>query len=352
MTKLRVLAFGAGAVGTYVGGSLALAGEDLVFLEQPSAAEELRRRGLRLDLTLDRRRHTNLPSVLTPGSFSVVTSVQEAVKQGPFDVAIFALKSFDTAAAMDAIRPFAADLPPVCCLSNGVDNETALASVLGREKVIAATLTTAIGRRGPGDIILERLRGIGVATASPAGRRLVDAADRAFLNARLFGDAAAMKWSKLLTNLIANPTSAILDMTPAEIMANPRLYRLEIGMLRECLMVMRAQSIPVVDLPGTPVRLLALVIGLPTWLSKPFLSRAAGAGRGQKMPSFHVDLRSGRGRSEVEYLHGAVVRAGREFGIRTPINEMLTGTLLSLTRGETPLGEYSRRPDRLLARLL
>ena len=84
----------------------------------------------------------------------------------------------------------------------------------------------------------------------------------------------------------------------------------------ECLAVMKKQKIPVVDLPSTPSRALAFATRLPLWMSKPFLSRATGAGRGDKMPSFHIDLYSGRGKSEVEYLHGAVVRAGENFGVR------------------------------------
>jgi 2-dehydropantoate 2-reductase len=157
-----------------------------------------------------------------------------------------------------------------------------------------------------------------------------------------------MKWSKMLTNLLANPTSAILDMTAAEVFADPRLYRLEIEQLKECLAVMRAQGIGVVDLPGTPVRALAFATGLPLWLSKPFLSKAAGAGRGAKMPSFHIDLHAGRGKSEVAYLHGAVVRAGERSGVPTPVNMLLTQTLLDLTAGKVSLDEFAGKPEKLL----
>jgi 2-dehydropantoate 2-reductase len=346
---LKILSFGAGALGTYVGGSLALAGEQLVFLEQPAVARELRRAGLHLDLAMDRRRKSAAATILAPNSFDVVTSLEDALARGPFDVAIFALKSFDTTLALRGIKPFAAQMPAVCCMSNGVDNEPAIAEVLGANKVIAATVTTAIGRRGPGSIVLEKLRGIGFASTHPLSQKLMASANAALLNPRLFANAAAMKWSKLLTNLIANATSAILDMTAADIFANSKLYGLEIGMLRECLAVMHAQGIPVVDLPGTPVRLLELAVRLPMWLSKPLLSRAAGSGRGGKMPSFHIDLHSGRGNSEVEYLNGAVVRAGRKVGIPTPINQMLTETLLALARREMPLEEFAHHPKKLLA---
>jgi 2-dehydropantoate 2-reductase len=349
--KLKVLTFGAGAIGTYIGGSLALAGHPLVFVEQPKAVEELRRRGMRLDLTLDKRRRTKDAYLLDPSAFVIVPSLEEALRYGPFDLALFALKSFDTSAALEGIKPFADKMPPILCLSNGVSNEPAIAEALGADKVIYGTVTSAVGKRGAGDIVLEKLRGVGIARGHPLSEKLNAAFNKAYLNSRLYDDAASMKWSKMLTNLIANPTSAILNMTAAEIFANKDLYRLEIAMLKECLAVMEAQGLKVVDLPGTPVRALALATKLPLWLSKPFLSKAAGAGRGGKMPSFHIDLHSGRGKSEVEYLHGEVVRAGEKYNVPTPVNKVLTETLLALTRGEIPLEEFARKPEKLLQKL-
>jgi 2-dehydropantoate 2-reductase len=349
--KLNVLSFGAGAIGTYVGGSLALDGHQLVFVEQPTVVEELRERGLRLDLTLDGRRKTNEASRIEPAAFRIVSSLEDALRYGPFDVALFALKSFDTRAALEGMKPFADRMPPILCLSNGVSNEPTIAEALGGDKVIYGTVTSAIGRRGAGDIVLEKLRGIGVAKGHPLSEKLNHALDKAYLNSQLFENAASMKWSKMLTNLLANPTSAILDITAAEVFANKALYKVEIEMLRECLAVMKAQGIEVVDLPGTPVRALAYATTLPLWLSKPFLSRAAGAGRGAKMPSFHIDLHGGRGKSEVEYLHGAVVRAGQKCNVPTPVNKVLTETLMALTNKEIPLEEFAHKPEKLLEKL-
>lgn len=349
--KLKILAFGAGAIGTYIGGSLALEGHQVVFLERTAKVEELRARGLRLNLTLDERRKTKNAFRIDLPSFVIVPSLEEALRYGPFDVALFALKSFDTQSALQNIKPFADKMPPVLCLSNGVSNEQEIADALGKDKVIYGTVTTAVGRRGAGDIVLEKLRGVGIAKGHILSEKLVEAMEAAYLNARLFEDAASMKWSKMLTNLLANPTSAILDMTPAEIFANKDLYKLEIDMLKECLVVMDAQGFKVVDLPGTPVRALALATKLPLWLSRPLLSRTAGAGRGGKMPSFHIDLHSGRGKSEVEYLHGAVVCAGEKFGVPTPVNKVLTETLLALVNKQIPLNEFAHKPEKLLAKL-
>jgi len=355
---LNILVFGAGAIGTYFGGSLILEGHNVVFVEQPKMVSELRERGLRLDLSIDeRRKHAHGTEgpvgafVIEPRSLMIEPSLEEALKFGPFDVALFALKSFDTAAALEDMKPFASKLPPILCLSNGVDNEQIIAGVLGPDKVIYGTVTTAIGRRGMGNIILEKLRGVGIAAGHPLSNKLVAAFEGAYLNCRLYPDANSMKWSKMLTNLISNPTSAILDMTAAEVFANKKLYKLEMDMLKECLAVMKAQGFKVVDLPGTPVRALAFVAQLPPWVSMLFLSRAAGSGRGAKMPSFHIDLYSGRGKSEVEYLHGAVVREGKKYRVSTPVNETLTDILLALTNKQVPLEEYAGQPEKLLLKV-
>jgi 2-dehydropantoate 2-reductase len=338
--RLSVLVFGAGAIGTYIGGNLALHGQRVVFLERPEIAEEIRIKGLRLSQEDGVER---LPNPQAVGSLS------EALGQGPFEAAIFALKSNDTQAALQMMAPYVSQMPPIVCLQNGVENEAALAEVLGAERVIPATVTSAIGRRGPGDIILERRRGMGLAYGHPLSARLAAALNQAGLNAHLYPRARDMKWSKMLTNLLANASSAILDMTPAEIFAHPGLFRLEIRQLRETLQVMATQGIQVTDLPGTPVRLLAFAVQyLPAVISRPLLRRAVGSGRGAKMPSFHIDLHSQRGTSEVDYLNGAVVRFGKRVGIATPVNRLLNETLLALTRGERPLSEFAKQPEKLL----
>ena len=338
--RLSVLVFGAGAIGTYVGGSLALRGEKVVFLERPEVAAELRERGLRLNL--------NGTELYIPNP-NVVAALNEALSEGSFDFAIFGLKSYDTHSVTESLAPYAVNIPPLLCLQNGVDNEPMLEAVLGPSKVIPGTVTSAIGRRAAGDIVVERQRGVGVSSGHPASTLILAALNAAHIWARPYQRPADMKWSKMLTNLLANASSAILNLTPAQIFADPRLFRLERQQLREALSVMAALGIGVVDLPGTPVRLLGFAVrALPAGLSRPLLQRAVGKGRGSKMPSFHIDLHSGRRLSEVDYLNGAIVRFGAQAGVETPVNRLLNETLLELTRGEIPLETFAHQPEKLL----
>lgn len=341
--KLKILVFGAGAIGTYIGGSLALNDHQVTFIERPPFAEKIRLDGLRLQL---QGVEHQIPEP------KIVASLSDAMQSPNYDVGILALKSYDTSSALQEMLPHQESLPPILCLQNGVENEEAIAEVLGVDKVIPGTVTSSIGRRGAGDIVLERLRGIGIAHINNLAERIAGAMNASNLNAKLYPRSADMKWSKMLTNLLANASAAILDMHPAEIISQPDLFRLEMMQLREALDVMDVQNIKAVDLPATPVRLLTIGVRyIPVSLSKPMMLKAVGGGRGGKMPSFHIDLYSGRGKSEVDFLNGAIVRFGKRLGVATPVNHLLNNTLMALVNGSTPLDTYRHKPERLFAEL-
>jgi 2-dehydropantoate 2-reductase len=344
---MKWLVFGAGAIGTYIGGSLALQAQRggtpqrVVFLERPEVAAQVGQRGLRL--RLDGEEHTLLSPL-------VAASLDDALAMGAYDLALFALKSYDTQAALQGLIPYRDQLPPILCLQNGVENEAALAEALGADHVIAGTVTSAVGRRAAGDIVLEKRRGVGIAAGHHLSAPAAAALEEAGLNPRLYLRAADMKWSKLLTNLLANAGAAIFDMTPDEIFQHPKAFHLEAAAQQEALRVMDAQGIKAIDLPGTPVRLLAAGMRhLPQTVLRPLVRRFAGKGRGEKMPSFHIDLYSGGGRSEVDYLNGAVARFGKKHGIPTPANQLLNETLLKMTAGEVKRDAFARQPEKLFS---
>jgi len=42
------------------------------------------------------------------------------------------------------------------------------------------------------------------------------------------------------------------------------------------------------------------------------------------------------------------VRYGEKSGVPTPVSRLLTDTLLGMVRGEIPIAEFSRQPDKLI----
>lgn len=340
---MRLLFLGAGAIGSYLGGSLAAAGHQVTFSEQPGAAKQIAEQGIQLT-TAD-----GLTRTVT--GFGVFDNVTDALQSADHDLVVVALKSFDTEAAIDALIATGATLPAILTVQNGVENEALIARRVGDANVLSGSITTAVGKPGVGQVVEEKRRGIAVAADHPLADALISALNDANLNAVACSDRGSMKWSKLLTNLTGNATSAILDLPVAALFADQRVYRLEVDVLRECLAVMRALGYHPIDLPGTPVRALAVATRLPRFIAQPALTRALGSGRGDKMPSFHIDLHGGRGRTEVGYLNGAVARCGARVGVATPVNRLLTSVLEELSAGTADIETFRHRPEALISLL-
>jgi 2-dehydropantoate 2-reductase len=330
-----------GAIGTYIGGSLAAAGYRMSFLERPEAKKVLQGRPLSVDTPSGKKRVEN---------FKVFFSLKEALEADRFDVALLAVKSFDTQSVIESIHPFVNGFPAVLCLQNGIENEPLFDKLLGPSKVIGASIATAVGKRGVGDVFVEKMRGLGIDSSNQLSGQLIEAFNKADLNARGYPNREDLKWSKMLTNLLGNATSAILNWTPAQVFANRDIYSIEVRQIRETLAVMGKLDIHLVNLPGTPIKLLIqLMQHTPQALSQPLSYLAMGKGRGNKMPSFHIDLYFGQTRSEVTYLNGAVVRAAENLGLRAPVNRALTTILEDLAAGRKQKSEFANNPARLIS---
>ena len=340
--KFNFLIIGAGAVGTYLGANLARQGHQITFLERAGARPDFASQGLQLI------QEGEIHQIPAPG---LITN-PELIPQLEFDLILLALKTYHLPDLLPALVELGPQLPPLLCLTNGVESESRLAAALGEEKIIPSTVTSAIDRIAQGQVSVRKHRGTGLAGNHPLLPDLLAAFQEADLKPAIFENPADMKWSKLILNLLGNASCAILNIGPGEIYTNPELYDLERRQILECLAVMRGLGIRIVDLPGVPVRLLCGVISwLPPLLARPILARSIGGGRGQKMPSFHIDLHSGKGLSEVDQLNGAVARHGEKLGIPSPVNTLLCNTLIDLTKGRISLADFDQKPAVLLDKL-
>jgi 2-dehydropantoate 2-reductase len=102
------------------------------------------------------------------------------------------------------------------------------------------------------------------------------------------------------------------------------------------------------DLPGVSVSVLGYALSLPDVLIRALLGRIVARGRGTKKPSLSYDI--GRGKSEVDWLNGAVVRYGASLGVRTPVNRALNEVMQEIVEDGRVHERYLNRPERLIAR--
>jgi 2-dehydropantoate 2-reductase len=336
---MRYLVFGTGAVGGLLGARLALSGQPVTFLARPRLAGTILHRGLQV--TGD-----GPPGWLKKPN--IITTLKQAFNHQPPDIILLTVKAYDCKPAAAAIHAQTTASPTVVCLLNGIGNEDTLAGVLGPDRVIAATMTTAVQMIEPGILRVERQRGYGLTAGHPLTSRLKAEMTQAGLRIHLYQDPAQMKWSKVLINIVTNATSAITGWPPRRILEHPGLYRLEIEALRETVRVMSRKGLSPQNLPKVPVGLFGRAIFLPPPLTQPILRRIVSSGRGDKLPSFHYDI--GRGRSEVRWLNGAVVQEGNRLDVPTPANAILTETMLALIDGSADPAQFRHQPERLIIR--
>lgn len=343
---MRVLVYGAGAIGGYIGAKLAQNGQPVALVARPDTAERINAQGLVLAE----------PGRLTTQHMAAYPSLAAALHTGEaYDLVVLGMKSYDLEKAMIELVS-AGPLPPaILTTQNGIGVEEIVGRAAGSACVIAGAVTLPVRREAGNHLIVEKQgRGMGLAAVdgSDAAAPVAVLLRGAGVEVALCADYQAMKWSKALLNTMSNATAAILDMSPRELYRVPAIVKLESRMLRETLAVMDRLGIPVVDLPGAPVRWLSRGIRLgPYLLMRAILRRGVAGSRGDKMPSFHIDLHSGRPDSEVVYHNGAIATAGERHGLAVPVNRSLNDTLMRLVRGEADIAWYARRPDRLLAEI-
>ena len=338
---MKILVMGAGAIGCFVGGQLAAGGHEVTLVGRPALMAAVAANGLTLHWP-DRPAIQSRPK----------TSTTTTDLNPPYDFIFLTVKAPATAQAIAEVAPLFGDTQTILVsLQNGIGNEEQAAAALGPEKVIAGTITFPIEMPEPGLVEVSKAGGgLGLAPLHPNQplNRLGEALCQAGLTTVVYSDYRAIKWSKLILNIAANATSAILNQAPAEIIARPELFNLEIDALREALKVMRVLGVRAVRLPGYPIDRLARLAGLPYPLVRRFLRPLMAGGRGSKMPSLQIDLAAGRTTSEIEVLNGAIVRAGQRLGVNTPVNQALTEVLRGLVRGDLAWADYQGQPQRLL----
>jgi 2-dehydropantoate 2-reductase len=263
------------------------------------------------------------------------------------------MKSYDAQAALYELVAFCPAVPTVITLQNGIGIEETFAVEIGAERVIAGSLTTPLSHETTQQIVVERSdRGLGLSPVMPRADigRWVSMFQMAGVETVTYDNYRSMKWSKALLNMVGNASSAILNRHPRVVYNYGPTFDLEMQMLKETLAVMKTKNLTAVDLPGAQAKRLATAVRrLPKSLVKPVLSGMVSSGRGNKMPSFHIDLMAGREQNEVSYHNGVVARQGVDLGIKVPVNTALSDILLKIALKELDYQVFNGRPKKLVS---
>src|ERR1700694_3222400 len=121
---MRVAVIGAGGVGGYFGGKLALGGTDVIFIARGSTLEALRTRGLRVD------------SINGDFKLDRVEATGDASSVGAVDAVLLTVKAWQIPEALVSIKPLLGKDTAVIPLENGMEAPEQIAQIVGTKRAL------------------------------------------------------------------------------------------------------------------------------------------------------------------------------------------------------------------------
>jgi 2-dehydropantoate 2-reductase len=269
---------------------------------KPDRAKRLNKSGIQVTSSESKETWTAFPNVTTkPESFGVQ------------DCVIVLVKAMQTADAVEHIRPLIGPKTLIVTLQNGLGHEAALSK-------IAKSRQIALGVTSQGATLLNegRIRHSGsgptnlglVTTDAEAETKLMTLA--ALLNnsgwpCQVVKNIYTHIWRKLIINVGINAITALCGLTNGEVLQYKESVRLQELAVYEAWNVSLKKNI-------------ALNLSLQETYDMVNLVCRKTSENKSSMLQDRIKKRL----TEIDYINGAIISIGKELGIATPVNEVLT----------------------------
>ena len=312
----RIVVAGAGSIGCYVGGCLALAGRDVTLLLRPALAEIIAGHGLRIS-DLDGADRT-----LAPSAVKLATDPSAALAEA--EIILVAVKSGATAAIADLIAEHAPSGTTVVSLQNGVGNvDVLLARVGGIARVVPGMVAfNVVQTHGAGEPARFHRGTSGTIRIGPGVPGLREALDVPGARVSEHADMAGVLWGKLLLNL-NNALNALAGVPLIAQLSDRRWRLLLAAQMEEGLAVLKAAGIRPARIEGVSPGIIPRILRLPDWLFRTVARRMLAIDP-QARSSMWEDLQRRRA-TEIDYLQGAILKLAHKSGVRAPLTERIIG---------------------------
>ncbi|MFL5820973.1 MAG: ketopantoate reductase family protein [Solirubrobacteraceae bacterium] len=290
MGSIAVL--GPGAVGGFLAGALARAGESVTVVAREQTAAVIAREGLRV-------RSVRL------GDFTARPRVVSRLDDPP-DVLLVATKAGGLRAALERVGPDPALAVP---LLNGLDHMGALRDRFG-ERAVAGTIRIEADRPAPGLIVhTSGFLRVDLASDRPGPRPRIEALaavlERAGVPVHIGDSEAQVLWSKLVRLNALACTTAAADRPLGFVRSDPEWS----ASLAACV----TEGVAVADAEGAHIQV-ATVLG------------ELEAAHDTLGSSMQRDIAAGR-EPELDHIVGSVLRAGARHGLACPTIARLAGMI-------------------------
>ncbi|MBU6433775.1 MAG: 2-dehydropantoate 2-reductase [Nitrospirae bacterium] len=298
----QILMVGGGSVGGFFGAHLAKNNPNVSFLLRPKTLAAVKQDGLTI-------RSAN-------GTFTVHPPAASDPRELPKpDLIILSVKAYDLDEVMAQLDPVLTDQTVILTLQNGVDTEDRLIARLKRDCVVGgvAFIYSKIAAPGVIDHYKKGAVAIGelMGHKSPRLLAIAEIFKQAGIPCQLTDDVRKSKWEKMCWNCVFNPLTVMIDDKVAKALDHPEMLRVIHQIVGEVMAVAAAVKVPLApDMAEKVVRWTQEIRDIHT--------------------SMYDDWKAGRP-TEIDFLNGYVAKVAREFGIPTPVNDLLTAVIKTIT---------------------
>jgi len=348
----RIAVVGAGAIGGYTGGHLAHNGFDVTLIDPwPEHVETIRKDGLALEGMTQEEFVCARPRTLH------LTEAQQLAKEKPIDIAMVAVKSYDTEWATRFIAQYLAPDGYVVSLQNCINEERiaahvgwgktvgAIAAILSAELYAPGKIRRTGAKNPPGHEVYRvgEVHGRITSRIEELGA-MIRTVDTCKVTDNLWGE----RWSKLCVNGMHNGVSAASGLSGNDIRQNERIRRVIIKLGGEGVRVGQALGYRLEDIAGQDAEKLARAsegdrAALDEVESLMLALRNSQQRSEHQRPSMGQDMQKGR-RTEIDFINGVIVERGRAIGLPISTHEKLIAAVKKVELGQAPPS-----PDHLYA---
>jgi len=300
---MRFLVYGLGAIGSAFAAFLKRAGHEVYAVGRERLIKPVKERGLKV---------TGIW-----GEFSVnldgVESSLDRLPVGDFDVVVLSVKSYDTERALEDLQKV--NFKYLLLAQNGYGNYEKAVERFGKEKVVLSRVIFGAEIPEAGTVKITVIAAP-VVIGNPDGaipegelKRLAEVINSAGIPTEYSSDVYKFLWDKILYNSALNPLGALLETNYGTLAKTEETRELMNRIIEEIFQVAEKKGIPLFwKRPEDYIEHFYKKLIPPT---------------AEHYPSMLQDIRAGK-RTEIDALNGAIVKLGKEVGVPTPVNEVIT----------------------------
>ena len=298
---MKVIIAGTGAMGATYGANLALANNDVQFLDGwDKNIEAIKSHGLKIH-NVDKDEVLNVP-ICKPEEY-----------EGHADLIIVFTKSMQLDRMMQSIQHLIDENTSVLCLLNGLGHIDTLKKYVDEKNILMGVTVLTAGMKGPGEFATSAHGKTEIQNIGKGGE------EKAKLVAKTLSDATLpceystnimfSIWRKACLNGTMNANCAILDCNMRKLGMIPNTDHVLHKIVEEFAMVAKVE--------GVMLDVEEIYNYVMFFVSDKF----SGV---DHYPSMHQDLITHTRNTEIDYLNGYVARKAKEHGLDAPYCDLIT----------------------------